>query len=65
MKIGITYFENEYYALVKYMNEHGKEKVALRKVHGDAYEEVIRHDGRDILVHKEIDAFHGGKMRNE
>ena len=63
MKIGITCFVNEYYALVKYINEHGKEKVALRKVQADENGAFIRHDGGRSRLPRGVRPSLEGKQR--
>lgn len=62
MKIGITYFEDNYYALVKYLNGYGQEKVTLRKVQADKNGAFIRHEGANISVDRELAELTGGEL---
>ena len=55
MKIKITYFEGDYYALMSYEDKYGHRKVTLRKVQGEKGKEFIRHDGADIPVDTEVE----------
>ena len=55
MRIKITYFEGDYYALMSYENKYGQRKVTFRKVQGEKGKEFIRLDGADIPVDTEAE----------